>query len=381
MHDRKRVFAAACAGMAVFGIVLTTVGAVLPSVIERFGVDKAHAGSLFPSLSLGILAGALVFGPIVDRYGYKSLLLLCTGLVILGLEGIAFAPSFSWLRLAVLLIGLGGGVINGGTNALVSDVSEGGRAAGLSYLGACFGVGAVGVPFALGLLLARFSYTALVAATGLAVLLPLAFMAAIRFPVPKQAQGFPILRGLSLLREPFLVLLGLALFLQSGMEISVGGWTATYFKEELGLDGHRGLFFLSLYWLGMMLTRVALGALLGRISPAQALYAGIVTAFLGSWLLRAAREPGPAAAGLVLVGAGFAAAFPVVFALVGDRYASLSGTAFSIVLAMALTGGMLLPYLTGILGQAYGLRTSFLLVPAALAVQALLLSASLRRAA
>src|SRR2546425_1184058 len=294
MYDRKRVFAAACLGMAVFGIVLTTVGALLPSVIERFGVDKAHAGSLFLSLSLGILAGALVFAPIVDGYGYKCLLLLCPGL---------------------------------------------------------------------------------------AVLLPLAFMAAIRFPVPKQAQGFPIAKGLGLLREPFLVLLGLTLFLQSGMEISVGGWTATYFKEELGLAGHRGLFFLSLYWLGMMLTRAALGARLGRISPAQALYAGIVTAFLGSWLLRAAREPGPAAAGLVLVGAGFAAAFPVVFALVGDRYASLSGTAFSIVLAMALTGGMLLPYLTGVLGQAYGLRTSFLLVPAALAVQALLLSASLRRAA
>src|SRR6266581_591657 len=350
MYERKRVFAAACLGMAVFGIVLTTVGALLPSVIERFGVDKAHADSLF------------LF-------------------VILGLEGIAFAPSFSWLRLAVLTIGLGGGVINGGTNALVSDVSEGGRASGLSYLGVFFGVGAVGVPFALGLLLARFSYTALVAATGLAVLLPLAFMAAIRFPVPKHAQGFPIAGGLSLLREPFLVLLGLALFLQSGMEISVGGWTATYFKEEQGLAGHRGLFFLSLYWLGMMVTRVALGALLGRISPSQALYAGIITAFLGSWLLRAAREPGPGAAGLVLMGAGFAAAFPVVFALVGDRYASLSGTAFSIVLAMALTGGMLLPYLTGILGQAYGLRTSFLLVPAALAVQALLLSASLRRAA
>ena len=44
MYDRKRVFAAACTGMAVFGVVLTTVGAVLPSVIERFGVDKAHAG-------------------------------------------------------------------------------------------------------------------------------------------------------------------------------------------------------------------------------------------------------------------------------------------------------------------------------------------------
>ena len=106
------------------------------------------------------------------------------------------------------------------------------------------------LPFALGLLLARFSYTALVSATGLAVLLPLAFMAAIRFPVPKQAQGFPIARGLRLLREPFLVLLGLTLFLQSGMEISVGGWTATYFKEELGLGGHRGLFGTLLRFLG-----------------------------------------------------------------------------------------------------------------------------------
>lgn len=375
------MFAAACLGMAVFGIVLTTVGAVLPSVVERFGVDKAQAGSLFLSLSLGILAGSLVFGPVVDRHGYKSLLLLCTGLVALGLEGIAFAPSFAWLRMAVLLIGLGGGVVNGGANALVSDVSEGGRASGLSYLGIFFGVGAVGVPFALALLLGAFSYTTLVAATGLTVLAPLAFMAATRFPVPKQAQGFPIARGLGLLREPFLVLLGLTLFLQSGMEISVGGWTATYFKEELGLAGHRGLFFLSLYWLAMMLARLALGALLGRVSPTRALYAGIAAAFLGSWLLRAAREPGPAAAGIVLVGAGFAAAFPVVLSLVGDRYAGLSGTAFSIALAMALTGGMLLPYVTGVLGQAFGLRASFLIVPAGLAVQALLLAAALRRAA
>ena len=40
------------------------------------------------------------------------------------LEGIAFAPSLGFLRGAILLLGFGGGLMNGGTNALVADISE-----------------------------------------------------------------------------------------------------------------------------------------------------------------------------------------------------------------------------------------------------------------
>jgi fucose permease len=364
--------------MLVFGIVLTSLGALLPSIVGRFGVDKVQAGSLFSWLSLGILAGSLLFGPIVDRNGYKTPLLASAGLVALGLEGVAAAPSFSWLRPAVLLVGLGGGVINGGANALVADVSEGGRAAGLSLLGIFFGIGAVGVPFALAFLLATFSYTTLVAATGALVLLPLVFTAAIRFPRPKHAQGFPLQAGLALVRDPFLALLALTLFLQSGMEITVGGWTATYFHEELGLAGDRALHYLALYWLGMMLARLALGTWLRGVPPAGALGGGIATAFLGSLLLWASRAPGPAGIGVFLTGAGLAAGFPVVLGRIGDRYAELSGTAFGVALTTALIGGMLLPYLAGAVGEARGLRASLLIVPACLALQAVLATVALR---
>lgn len=366
MHNRRLVFSAACLGMLIFGVVLTTLGAILPSIIERFGIDKANAGSLFLLMSFGILVGSLVFGPVVDRYGYKGVLILCSLLVLLGLEGIAFAPSFEWLRLAVLLIGFGGGVINGGANALVADISEGGRSAGLSLLGIFFGIGAVGVPFSLGLLLDSFSYTRLVALVGLLVLVPILLIAAIRFPVPKQAQGLPIRAGVGLLRDRLLILMGLMLFLQSGMEITVGGWTATFFQEELGLAGNRALFFLSLYWFGMMLARLVLGTLLTRVSPAVVLHTCVGIALLGALLLLAAQGLVLAATGIFLLGVGFAAAFPVVLGYVGDRYSALSGTAFSIVLVLALSGGMSLPYLTGVLGESYGLRASFLIVPAGL---------------
>jgi fucose permease len=376
---RRTLFVVAWLGMLTFGIVLTTLGSVLPSLVARFGIGKGDAGALFLLMSFGILVGSLVFGPIVDRRGYRSMLLIAVALIALGLEGIAFAPSVGWLRVAIALIGFGGGIVNGGTNALVADVSAGERSAGLSLLGVFFGIGAVGVPFALSLLLDRFTYGALIAGVGMLVLVPLAVTAAARFPAPKQAQGFPLADAGQLLRDPTLLLLGLMLFLESGMEITVGGWTATYFQEELGIGGQRALVFLSLYWLGMMLARLALGALLRRVAAARALFACLGVAFAGAVLLLGTRNVAAAATGVFLLGCGFAATFPVVLGFVGDRYARLSGTAFSVVIVMALTGGMLLPYVTGELGAVHGLRASFLIVPTALVLEAVLLGFVTRR--
>jgi fucose permease len=381
MTNRRTLFAIACLGMLAFGIVLTTLGAVLPSVIERFGIDKAQAGSLFLLMTFGILVGAVVFGPIVDRNGYKGMLLLATALIVAGLEGIAFAPSMGWLRMAIATIGFGGGIINGGTNALVADISADGRSAGLSLLGAFFGVGAVGVPFALGNLLGTLSYAAIIAGIGALVVVPLLITAATPFPAPKHPQGFPLAAATGLLRDSALITMGLILFLESGMEITVGGWTATFFKEELQISDQRALVYLSLYWLGMMLARTALGTVLRGAAPLRVLLTSLSTAFVGALLLILTRSPSVAALGVFLLGTGFAATFPVVLAFVGDRYAHLSGTAFSVVIVMALTGGMLLPYLTGVLGTTYGLRGSFVIVPVALVLLVTLLGFARRRLA
>ncbi len=373
MTSRRPVFAAACLGMLVFGIVLTTLGAVLPSVVLRFGLDKGEAAVLFPLLTAGILAGTIVCGPIVDRFGFKGVLALAATLIIIGLEGIAFAPSLGGLRAAIALIGFGGGLINNGTNALVADISEAGRSAGLSLLGVFFGIGAVGVPFSLGVLQHRLGYAAIIAAVGLVVVVPLVYTLVICFPAPKHPHNFPVTDGVRLLRDPVLLLMGLMLFLASGLEITVGGWTSTFFAEELGIVADRALVYLSLYWLGMMLARLALGAVLKRAAPQRILMACIGVGLVGSTLLLVSRTLAPSAAGVFLIGVGFAATFPVVLGFVGDRYPRLSGTAFSVVIAMALVGGTLMPYLTGAVGSARGLRASFVIVPGALVLLAALL--------
>jgi MFS transporter, FHS family, glucose/mannose:H+ symporter len=365
--------------MLAFGIVLTTLGAVLPSVIVRFGIDKAAAGALFLLMTFGILAGSLVFGPIVDRHGYRGMLAAATAFIIVGLEGIAFARGLGELRAAVVIIGLGGGVINGGANALVADISTAGKGANLNLLGVFFGIGAMGVPFVLGALSGAFSHAAVLAAVGALVIVPFVVIARTHFPAPKQAQGFPIAAAGRLFREPLLLLMGLMLFLESGIEITVGGWTSTFVKEELAVPERSALFLLSLYWMGMMLARLALGAILRRVSPFRVLYSCITIALIGTALLLSTERVAVAAIGVFLVGAGLAATFPTVLGFIGDRYAALSGTAFSLAIAMALVGGMLLPYAAGVLGGRYGLRGSLLIVPAALVTLTILLGILSRR--
>ncbi len=363
-YRRRLVFAAACVGMLVFGIVVTTIGAVLPSIIQRLGLDRTEAGSLLSFLTLGILGGSLVFGPVVDRRGYKGMLAAAVALIALGLEGIAFAPSIVLLACAAVLIGFGGGIMNGGTTALVADISAEGRASALSFLGVFFGIGAFGVPLVLGLLRDRFSDAGVVAAIGALVAIVLAYYAAIRFPEPKQPQGFPLRHAAGLLRDPVVVLLGIILFFESGMEITVGGWTATYANDELGLSPERALYLLSLYWLGMTGGRFLSGWLLRHVSTEAVLLSSLSVAFVGTVSLIVAQSTITAGAGTVLAGAGFAAVFPVILGYVGDRYERLSGTAIGVALVMALMGGTSMPYVTGVLGDAFGLRASLAIVPA-----------------
>jgi MFS family permease len=99
----------------------------------------------------------------------------------------------------------------------------------------------------------------------------------------------------------------------------------------------------------------------------------LVIALAGSALLLTGRSAAVATIGVFLLGIGFAAMFPTVLGFIGDRYANLSGTAFSLAFSMALVGGMTLPFVAGILGGMYGMRSSFVLVPAALVVLSLLL--------
>ena len=71
-YHKNLVFTAACIGMCFFGVSMITLGAVLPSLIAKLNLSGLQTTSLVTFLPLGMLAGSLIFGPIVDRFGHKA---------------------------------------------------------------------------------------------------------------------------------------------------------------------------------------------------------------------------------------------------------------------------------------------------------------------
>ena len=376
MYSRRKVFIAACIGLLLFGIMLITLGSILPSLAAKFRLTEIATGKLVSIPPIGIIAGSLVFGPVADRYGYKMMFIITTLLMIIAFEGLAFAESFFLLQGSIFLLGFSGGVINGATNAVVSDISEEHKGANLSLLGAFFGIGALGMPLLLGVLSERFEYPYIISSVGFLLLLAAVYFITIRFPLPKHHQGFPVKEGIKLLGQPALLLTSLFLFFQSGAESLINNWTTTFFQNDLEFSKEDSLFALVFYLGGLTVTRMLLGKVLKNVSSFIVMITSLLLAVVGGLLLSYSHTYVQSVIALLILGAGFAASFPVILSYIGHIYAQLSGTAFSIAFVIALIGNTLINYSFGLISDKYGtkqLPVLLLCVIACLVVQLLLI--------
>jgi MFS family permease len=355
MYSKKLIFWSACLGMLIFGIGLITLGSVAPDLKAKLHLDEVASGTLFSILPFGILTGSLIFGPIADRYGFKILLTLSAVLMSAGFEGIALTESPWILKICILLIGLGGGIINGTSSAMVSDISDKDKGANLSLMGIFFGIGALGMPLILGILNKRLPFETIIAATGLVIFLAGIFFTIVRYPPAKQTHDTPFTGIGRIFRDRVLILIAFFLFFQSSFEGIINNWTTLYLTEHMQIQQSTALFALTAYIIGMVVMRLIIGTILRKVPVSKILLVSFGLILAGLIILMSGTTSLTSAAGLFLTGAGLAGGFPIMMGFAGDLYAELSGTVFSFVLVVALTGNMLINYAMGIISKNFGI--------------------------
>lgn len=370
MKSRTITFISVFVGILLFGVSMVMIGSVLPLLKLRLGLTDIVAGGLFSILPFGLIIGSIYFGPVSDKYGYRWVLATASLFLAIGFVGIGHSMSLWLLRVCILFFGIGGGVINGATSALISDLSsDDKKIANLNLLGVFFGLGAFCMPIVLSLINERHYVTVINIVAILSILVSLVFLF-ISYPITVQKEKISFRLIPEFFKNKLFLVICFFLFFQSAFEAIMNNWSVSYFTEFLKVDQKQALVALSFLVLGMTLMRILTGGVFRRLSSKNLLQTAFVFLSIGAVCLLI-HQPWSFYLnifGLFLIGAGLSPGFPVMLGITGNMFKEISGTAFSFAMLIALTGNMIINYMTGVLVNQFGVRSFIYVIVAQIIV-------------
>ena len=310
-------------------------------------------------------AGYLMFGLLSvpmgvyqDRAGKKTVLLLglavmLAGLLIPTLTGLSTFPVF---LITILLLGAGAAILQVAGNPIMRDVSaEGKYSRNLSLGQFVKAVGSLSGPL-IPVIAARYfgaSWSVIFPIYSVAVLVSLLAVVPMKVGNEPRTGRAPATLGssLALLKNGYVAMMVLAIFLYVGAEVSVSSGIPLYLKDRFAVDINRiGLLGTGLFFLALTIGRFSGGVILNWMKPSRflAMTSAISIVGIGALFIP---EGAVAMAGVVVIGLGFANIFPLVFSILVDGMPEESN-ALSGLLVTAIIGGAVLPPLMGLVADS-----------------------------
>ncbi len=327
-----------------------------------------HLGRTAP-----MVLSMLLCGFIAGRWGIRRSLGCSIALMCLGLGLCAASPFYGVLFLALMVAGLGEGIIEGLGTPFVQKLHQKDPGRYVNFSHAFWSVGIfVTVLLAGALLSLGVSWRLIIGAVALLSLAPALLLL---LPARKghecaespEPLHWSVVWGQAsaICRTPRFWIFFAAMFVAGGGEFCLTFWCASYIQLNFSAAAWAGGAGTALFAAGMALGRTASGCLVGqkglrRLIVCSALGGALVTAFLplaGSlWLLFAL---------LFLSGLATAPYWPSVQSYGADRLPSADATMLMVLLSCAgVPGCGAFTWLMGVLGNQGGLGPAFYLVPA-----------------
>lgn len=304
-------------------------GVSWPVVHTEFGISESFA-SVY-SIIIGVCTGGVSFvsGRLLRRFGTGKVTLVSVFITAIGLIGISFSPNIAVMMIFAVIMGYGAGAIDTGLNNFVSLHY---KAQHMNWLHCFWGVGITVSPIIISRFLDgqhgswRDGYRVIALMQVLIALIVLLTLNKWKNAENKEelsgesasAEGGKISDILKIKGVPVSIL---SLGLYCSMEFLITTWGATYIVNALLLSPDEAAKWISVFFGGLMLGRVAAGFISIKISDKNLIRGGIITAFFGILIL--ALPLGRASLyGLFLMGFGCGPVFPSVLHSVPERFGS-----------------------------------------------------------
>lgn len=357
------IFAAILA-IFVYGMIAAMLGTILPDLSARFHLTPTQNGTIAFAQALGLMIASLAVGPLLDTQGDKIGLILGLIAIAVALFALPKSRGYGSIVFLLFLLGVGGGIVVTGANALSSAASPEHRATALNLVNLFFGLGGLATPF-ISANLFKQNWPRLCYTVASVTVLTLVVQAVTPMPAPSGSAAF-LLAGVGpILGRPLLLLSGLFLFLYVGCEVGVWNWLPRHLIAQ-GIPESKALNILSLgFALGLLVGRVAVSPILIHVPAADVTLASSIAMAVTTFLMLRTNKPVAAAVLVFLAGLAMAPVFPTTLAIVGSAFPQMTGTAIGFAITCGWAG---LAVSSRIIGAIAGpdpqrLKKALLLIP------------------
>ncbi len=337
------------------GICAISSGVVVSLLQEQYGFAYGMTGTLLSLMSIGNLLAGLLIGVLPGVLGMKPSVLLLTigyavGYGIMGMTGVE-----TLLAVAFFLVGIAKGSIINTCTILVSDNSAD-RTRGMNLMHSCYACGALLCPF---LIAVTAKVSTSLAVLTLAVLGGVLWLVYLSTPFggkvasgkTKEKIDWSFLRSVR-----FWLLTGL-LFCQNAAEQSVTGWMVTYFKGSGIIAGTLAAYTVTVMWGATLVARLLIAFVFPFKQPRKAMVVMALTCTIFYVAMMQAHSQLPAILLLFAFAFAMAGMNPTAVASAGKM---TSVTSMGIMLPVASSGAILMPWVIGRVAESAGLAAGMM---------------------
>jgi len=355
---------AAIVAIFVYGMIAAMLGTILPNLSDRFKLTPAQNGAIAFAQALGLIVASIGAGPLLDTQGDKAGLILGLACIALALYLLPRSSGFRNILFLLFFLGLGGGTIVTGANALANAAGGAHSAIVLNLVNLFFGLGGLATPF-IAANLFKSNWTRLCYTVASLTVVAIVFQAIPQMPAPSGTADLYLAHAGPLLGRPVLYMLGFFLFLYISCEVGVWNWLPRHLIAQ-GIPESRALNILSLgFALGLLIGRVAISPILIHVPAIEVTLCASVAMAITTFFMLRTSSPAAAAAAVFIAGLSMAPVFPTTLAIVGMAFPAMTGTAIGVVLTFGWTG---LAVSSRIIGAIAGddprrLKNALLLIP------------------
>jgi len=310
-------------------------GVSWPVVHQEFGLDVGFASVVTVIVAVGTVWTSFFAGKVIRRYGTGKVTAVSVGLTAVALLGISFSTSIAMTIAFSIPLGIGAGAVDAGLNDYVARHY---KPQFMSWLHSFWGVGVTIGPLVMSAFLAsasgwRGGYRTIGIVQSFLCLILIASLPLWRKVARLRAQketekpssgsvgdGKHEEKKITPIRIPGVTLAMIGIALYCAVENTLGTWGASYLVVTRAIDPAVAAQWISFYYGGIMVGRIASGFAAMRLSDKTMIRIGMAVVTVGILFLALPFGTTTTFAGLMLIGLGAAPVFPSFIHATADRF-------------------------------------------------------------